>query len=48
MIKQIKIEYCEANGKYDSYVDGEWTGKWHTLPECLKIIARDMERKQNE
>jgi len=36
MIKRILIEYCEANEKYDSYIDGVYTGKWYTLEHCLK------------
>ena len=35
MIKKIVIEYCEANKKYDSFIDGEWTGKWYSLDSSL-------------
>lgn len=44
MIKEIIIKYCEANEKYDSYIDGEWTGKWYTLEECLKGINNRFKR----
>ena len=36
MIKKILIEYCDANEKYYSFVDGIWTGKWYDLSNCLE------------
>ena len=45
MIKQINIEYCDANEKYDIFVDGEWLGKFYTLVEALKSVQKYNERK---
>lgn len=48
MIKEIKIEYCPANQKYDGFIDKEWTGKWYTMKECLKNMLRRVERDEEE
>ena len=44
MIKEIRIEYCEANEKYDSFVDSKWTGKWYSIEEALKGTLIYLER----
>jgi len=36
--KKITIEYCEANEKWDSYVDGEWWGKWYSAETALNGV----------
>ncbi len=46
MIYEIKIVYCEANEKYDSFIDDEWTGKWYTLKECLKGVQEQITRRE--
>ena len=35
MIKKILIEFCRANGKYDSFIDDEWTGKWYDIESAM-------------
>ena len=46
MIKEIHLVYCEANTKYDLFIDGEWRGKHYNVPEALKQIAREEKNKR--
>jgi len=49
MIKRIVIEFCEANQKYDSFIDDEWTGKWYDLETAMTgTIGRIERMKQLE
>lgn len=42
MIKKIKIEYCEANDKYDIFINDEYKGKHYTLIEAMSNINRQV------
>jgi hypothetical protein len=39
-IKDIIINYCEANSKYDLIVNGELLGKHYNLREAIKHLSR--------
>lgn len=43
MIKEINIKYCEANQKYDLFVDGKFSGKFYHINEVAKAICREEE-----
>lgn len=41
-IKLIEIVYCEANDKYDLFIDDEWFGKHYTIEEALEGVRRSL------
>lgn len=43
-IKLIEIVYCEANDKYDVFVDDEYLGKHYVVEEAVADVARHLER----
>ena len=45
-IKNVNVEYCEINGKYDLYIDGGWCGKWYDVESALKGAVRRIEREK--
>lgn len=45
MIKEVKIQYDDANEKYYAFVDRELIGKFYTFEEVLKGLERHNERR---
>jgi len=47
MIKNILVEYEEANQKYNVFINDEYLGKHYTLEEEIKEIPKTIEVYKN-